>query len=111
MSGIEPRTVIFASKGDLPKVLRKFFKEANIPVIRATPAEDHAEIAARDFGRNVQLQEQTLGGRMLRVNSAITTNRVCARLDCAEALTEFIGDPEVTIQPGGFGLSARQLNS
>jgi len=46
-SGIEPRTVIFASKGDLPKVLREFFKEANIPVIRATPAEDHAEIAAR----------------------------------------------------------------
>jgi RHS repeat-associated protein len=98
---LQSRLIIFVSKGNLPKQLRDLWGKT-IKIIKATPQENHAEMAARDTRRDIALQEQELDGKIVQVNGAVMNNGACSSA-CAEALTEYIGDPDVTIQEGGFG--------
>jgi hypothetical protein len=90
----------------LPKALADIFEENDIPVMEGDNVDrpySDAEFAARDYGREVEFQKQQLRGKIVRVNSAISSNSVCSD-ECAEALTEYINRPGVTIEKGGYGV-------
>jgi RHS repeat-associated protein len=105
---IEPRIVVIVSQKGLPPELQELFSNEHIAIVRATPREGHAEIAAREFRRNPARQLKALGGKIIRVNAAVWNNRACSD-ECAEAGTEYIGDPGVTIRKGGRGFIRTRL--
>lgn len=101
-SGIEGRTIVFVSQGGLPKILQRIFEKMNVQVVRATPEEGHAEIAAKDFREDIGEQEEALGGRITGVNAAVMNNGACSDA-CGEAITKYVDDEDVTISKGGLG--------
>jgi hypothetical protein len=104
--GTEVRVVAFASKSGLPQDLADVFERYDIPVMEGDNVDrpySDAEFAARDFGQEVAAQLKQLGGRIVRVNSAISSNSVCSD-ECGEALTEYVNRPGVTIEKNGYGV-------
>lgn len=99
---VESRLIVFANRKGLPPELEQLFKDSQIPIVRATASEVHAEVAAADFRNLPGLQKQVLGGELEQVDAAVSTSGACRRV-CADALTRFIGDPNVTIEEGGNG--------
>jgi RHS repeat-associated protein len=102
--GAQDRLVVFVSKEGLPDILRKIFTASGIPIIEATPLQDHAEIAAEAFRLRPNLQKSALGGQIIWVNAAVSTNSVCTNPACAQAFTRFIDEPGVKILPGSHGI-------
>ena len=106
-TGDQNRIIIFVSSRGLPRILQNVFTGMQIPIIQATPVQDHAEIAALAFKLRPDMQQWVLGGKITGVNAAILTNTVCKN-QCAPALTRFINEPNVKILAGsrGFMFSA-----
>src|SRR5579875_570249 len=96
------RLVAFVSKRGLPGALDEQLSNSGVTIFQASESQGHAEIMARDFGRNVSAQARSLGGPVNRVVSSVQNNRVCSE-GCANALTEWIRRPDVTINEGDKG--------
>ncbi|WP_181801408.1 RHS repeat-associated core domain-containing protein [Streptomyces shenzhenensis] len=94
MEKTSPRFLVFSSaglKGDLLKEL----EDLDVAVYKAPSVAKgeqsiHAEKVAESFGENVKLQEEDLGGKIVKVQNAYVTTRVCGS-DCAKSLGKFIG--------------------
>lgn len=96
--GLQDRPIVFVSKDGLPKILRNWFEADGIPIIQATDAQDHAEVAAESFRLHPALQDRVLGGEIDWVDAAIGTNRICTyNPSCPGAFTKFIGDPDIVM--------------
>jgi RHS repeat-associated protein len=99
---MQNRLAIFVSKKGLPPVLRNWVTAAGIPIIQATPLQDHAEVAAEAFRLRPALQQYVLGGQIDWVNALALTNGVCKKA-CPAALTRFVDQPHVKFLPGYRG--------
>jgi hypothetical protein len=99
---VEPRLVVITSQEGLPPELEHVYSKEGIAIVKATPEEGHAEIAARDFRASLAKQLEDLGGKIVQVNSAVMNVGACS-MRCARAMTQYIGDPEVTIRRGDYG--------
>jgi RHS repeat-associated protein len=101
--GLVNRLVAFINnKASFPRYVLNALNGLGIQIYRATPAENHAEMAARDFRYNQALQRSSLGGIVTQVNAAIMNNQACSQA-CATALTQYIGNPRVLIGQYGRG--------
>ncbi|TDB88225.1 hypothetical protein E1264_12095 [Actinomadura sp. KC216] len=63
----------------------------------------HAEQAAANFRANVAQQIKDLGGRIISVQTAFTTSRICSKA-CAGNINKFIGDPAKSVKMGSNGM-------
>jgi RHS repeat-associated protein len=103
--GVQSEFAVFVSKAGLPKELENDFTREGVTVFRAQKwmGKGDAEQVAKFVRETPSLQRLGLdGGEIESVSEAISTVRVCGG-DCASDFNDFFDDPEVNIQPGGYG--------
>ncbi|WP_430379382.1 RHS repeat-associated core domain-containing protein [Streptomyces sp. B1-3] len=95
--GLSPRYIVYSTesiKADLEGQLEKL----GVAVVKAPKMPKgvkpmHAEEVAARYRADVNLQEKDLGGKIVRVNNAYVTTRVCGAA-CSKSLSKFLGVPE-----------------
>jgi hypothetical protein len=83
-----PRFLVFSSS-KLKKDLENQLEKLGVAVVKGGEGE-HAEEVAETYGKNVELQKEDLGGKIVKVQNTYVTTRVCGPR-CAKALGKFIG--------------------
>jgi hypothetical protein len=89
-----PRFLVFASAG-LPPELESDLHDLGVAVVKAPPTPKgspsiHAEEIAERYGNDVEWQREDLGAKIVKVQNAYVTTRVCSSA-CARALGSFMG--------------------
>ncbi|MFJ4680308.1 RHS repeat-associated core domain-containing protein [Kitasatospora sp. NPDC088783] len=106
--GEAERVVVITSKKGLPASVIKSLNEAGIWVFKASPKEGslgkgHAEGAAKALREDVDLQEETLGGKITDVDTALVSANICSP-ECEEDATAFVGRPGTVLEKGTRGI-------
>jgi hypothetical protein len=98
-----PKLVVFASKSGLGRELTNKLSDLGATIYQSTDelgepgvSDGHSEFAAEAIRNDPARQISELGGRITSVDAAYSTNAICSA-GCARALTNFIGDPDVTL--------------
>jgi RHS repeat-associated protein len=98
-----PKLVVFASKGGLGRDLTNKLTDLGATIYQSTDAlgepgvsEGHSEFAAEAIRNDPARQVSELGGEIVRVEAAYSTNNICSA-GCARALTNFIDNPDVAL--------------
>ncbi|MFE6551730.1 RHS repeat-associated core domain-containing protein [Streptomyces sp. NPDC057746] len=96
--GLAPRFIVFSSEGIKDDLVQQLDK-MGVAVVRPTPGDTgahsnmHAEEVAERYKANVNLQKQDLGGKIVKVQNAYVTTRVCSA-ECSKSFSKFLGVPE-----------------
>lgn len=98
-----PRVVAFTSKAGLPRNVLRQLQSEGVTVVRATPQENHAEIAARDFRENPIGQQVVLGGKVTKVDGVVQNNLPCDDCQEEQAREAYIGRKDITLTPKDRG--------
>ncbi|MEU9919151.1 ricin-type beta-trefoil lectin domain protein [Streptomyces sp. NPDC051001] len=95
--GFAPRYLVFSSSG-IKAELEAQLEKLGVAVVKAPPAAKgadpmHAEEVAARYRADANMQKEDLGGKIVRVNNAYVTTRVCSTV-CSKNLAKFLGVPE-----------------
>lgn len=96
------RTIVFASKGGLPPILRNEFESLGVSSYQLENLprdQSHAEAAALDYRQT--MGDMPVEQRIAAVHDAYSTNQVCAL--CPGNITKFIDRPGIVISKDSHG--------
>lgn len=105
--GVTPRYIVYSSDG-ISKKLEKFLDRMGVAVVKPKPGETgahgkmHAEEVAARYRADVNFQKQDLGGKIVKVQNAYVTTRICSA-ECSKAFSKFLGEKETNAYKGTNG--------